>query len=309
MKKGTVAVRLEGGIGDHIMGMRLLYFIKKRYPYHKIIGYSDSGGNQAQLEVAQMSPFLSDVIAVYHKKRAAVDTWGRLENIEKKYIDMMNSSDAFFDTWENTFFIPQAKALNVPFFEILTRRPELEVSKKDNVKAYRILNHYKNSIFIGLDVSKHRLHFLSRHKEVVLEFIKELLKNPKVIILNFYISNFQFSHWPKASAIKREMFVARESTKIGELWNIDKRVIPIVDFPVAVVAALIKRCRYYIGVDNGLKHLAWALGIPHSFFIPAMPSVPFVMRYMPDFHRSLLFNCSKNDFLMHLLEALRIIDE
>ena len=93
------------------------------------------------------------------------------------------------------------------------------------------------------------------------------------------------------------------------MWNVDKRVIPIVDSPIAVVAALIKRCKYYIGVDNGLKHLAWALGIPHSFFISDTPSVPFVMRYMPDFHRSLLFNCAKDDFLIHLFEALRVINE
>ena len=78
----------------------------------------------------------------------------------------------------------------------------------------------------------------------------------------------------------------------------------MVDFPISVVAALIKKCSYFIGVDNGIKHLAWALGITHTFFTPDVSKdYHYVLRWIPDYHRHLLFNYAKKDFLRHLQEA------
>jgi hypothetical protein len=134
-----------------------------------------------------------------------------------------------------------------------------------------------------------------------------LLENPKVVILNFYISSYQFPHWPRALGMDREAQTAKESLKIGELWNIDERVIPMVDFPISMVAAFLERCRFFLGVDNGIKHLAWAMGIPHTFFESGFPKTSFILRWMPDFHRLLLFNCSRQDLLRHLSDARRHI--
>ena len=162
-------------------------------------------------------------------------------------------------------------------------------------------------IFVGLDISKHDLLTLTQSRGVILKFIKGLLKNPKVIILNFYVSNYKFPHWPRVLSMEREAQVGGESLKSGELWNIDERVIPMVDFSVSMVAAFLERCSYFIGVDNGIKHLAWAMEIPHTFFGPSLPKDSFILRWMPDFHRFLLFNCSRQELLRHLLDAEKYI--
>lgn len=297
-------MRLEGGIGDHILGMRLLCFIHKRYPQHKIIGYSDAGGSQVQLEVARMSPFFSEVIPVYQKKKfPTISTWGSLKNIEKKYLEMMHSAEIFFDAWGQTFFLEASRILNIPFYEILSHRPELIVPNRFKIEASKILSPYKGYACVGLDISKHNFRFLSRNKENIFKFIKELLKNPRVIILNFYTSNYKFPHWPRALAIGREEWSARESAKIGQLWNINRRVIPLVDFPISMVAALLKKCCYFIGVDNGIKHLGWALGVPHSYFYHCVHNVNDILRWMPDYERHLFFNCYQQELKRHLSEA------
>jgi hypothetical protein len=45
--KRFVAVRLEGGLGDHILGMRVLRFVRDRYPRHEIVALSDAHGLSA----------------------------------------------------------------------------------------------------------------------------------------------------------------------------------------------------------------------------------------------------------------------
>ena len=49
------AVRLEGGLGDHILGMRLLQFVRRRYPGHLMVVYCDCGGYRSQLEAGAKS--------------------------------------------------------------------------------------------------------------------------------------------------------------------------------------------------------------------------------------------------------------
>ena len=70
------------------------------------------------------------------------------------------------------------------------------------------------------------------------------------------------------------------------------------------MAALINRCRYFVGLDNGIKHLAWALGVPLTLLYPMYPSTDNIVRWLPDIHRMLLFDCSDDDLEMHLTDAL-----
>lgn len=303
-RKGTIAVRLEGGLGDHLLGMRLLYFIKERFPRHKIIAYSDASGGVPQMEAAKMSPLLSEVIPVYHKKAfPTVTTWGSLENIEDRYLRLMRSADLFFDAWGQSFFLDASRILDTSFNSILARPPEISVPKEARLKAAGIFNRYPGCKFVGLDVSKHGLATLKKNKGAVQYFIRVLLKDPKVIILNFYLSKHKFPHWPRALGMQREAQGLKESVKTGELWNIDERVLPVVDLPITSVAAMLERCGYFIGVDNGLKHLAWALGVPHTFFEDRMPTNYFIWRWMPNFNRMLLFSALPGEVAGHLSYA------
>lgn len=307
----SISIRLEGGIGDHILGLRILPFIRQRYQRHKIIAYSDCGGHQSPLEIARLSPFLAEVIPVYHEKNSLSPTnWGNLHNIQKKYLDMMFAANLFIDTWGHTLFLNQSRMLRVNPNKILSHIPKLVIPYRFKIEALRFLSQFRGSIFVGFNVSKHGLDlFQSRQVRGIIEnFIKGLLKNPKVIILNFYTSSYEFPHWPKSQRLIREKKFNKECIEVGELWNIDTRIIPVIDFPITMVAALLKQCSYFIGVDNGIKHLAWALRIPTTYFMPFEElDVYFKLRWMPDYENCLFLNCSKEDFLKRLLVAKKIL--
>src|SRR6266498_396583 len=94
----TVAVRLEGGLGDHVLGMRVLPFVHRSFPKHQIIVYSDAAGHAGQLQVAAMSPIVASVVPVQSrpKDRTVV---GRLENVRPQDLTRMFSADVFIDGW------------------------------------------------------------------------------------------------------------------------------------------------------------------------------------------------------------------
>ena len=33
----SIAIRLEGGLGDHILGVRVLSFVRAKYPHHDLV--------------------------------------------------------------------------------------------------------------------------------------------------------------------------------------------------------------------------------------------------------------------------------
>jgi len=307
-EKKSISIRLEGGIGDHILGLRILLFIRQRYPHHKIIAYSDCAGHQSPLEIARLSPFLTEVIPVYHKKNCVTTSnWGSLNNIQKKYLDMMFAADLFFDTWGKNLFIEASRMLGIHYDKILSQRPRLVIPSRFKIEAVKFLSQFQGCSFVGLSVAKYDLKFLQNNRQVIQNFIKELLRNPKVTILNFYTLSYEFPHWPKSRRLGREKIFNEECIEVGELWNINRRVIPVVDFSISMVAALLERCSYFVGVDNGIKHLAWALGIPLTYFVPFNMDAYFKLRWMPDHKECLLFNCSKEDFSKHLLKAKRVL--
>jgi hypothetical protein len=119
--RNTIAVRLEGGLGDHILGLRVLRFLRRRYPRHEIIGYSDSGGYRPPLEAASMSPYFNRVLPV---ARLPVDddNWGELSAVLPEWLAAMHSAEIFVDGWTSKMFVEAALVLDVPVFDILAER-------------------------------------------------------------------------------------------------------------------------------------------------------------------------------------------
>jgi radical SAM protein with 4Fe4S-binding SPASM domain len=147
--------------------------------------------------------------------------WGELKNVRKRDLEMMMSAGVFFDAWGGDHFITASGILEVPFYRILAQIPELIVPPECKREASAFLRPYKNKIIVGLNIAKHPLGFYKKNREAALRFITELLKDPRVVILNFYTSGYKFSHWPRALSVMREEESARESLKTGGLWNID----------------------------------------------------------------------------------------
>jgi hypothetical protein len=307
------AVRLEGGLGDHILGLRLLPFISRRYPNHHIIVYSDSGANRAQLDIVRLSPYVREVVPVFRiLERVTKHNLWHLDNLRPQDIELMRSADVFFDAALWSFFVPQSKVLGVPFYDILASRPELRIPQNARSQARDLLGEPEGLKYIGLNLSKYGAQFIHNQRSALRAFLRSLMTGPATRVLNIFSRSTDFPHWPEPERSQRRKISREESEVISELSSWDERIIPIVDQPIAVVAALLEMCRYFVGVDNGIKHLAWALGISHTLILPHVSDfnrpenvheITFVLHWIPDFDRTLALNCA-DQVAIHTREAI-----
>ncbi len=302
----SIAVRLEGGIGDHILGLRLLPFIRQAHPKRPIIVYSDAGGNPEQLEVAHLSPFVSHVIPVLSRDPSTITekNMGELEALGKAFLDQIETSHLFFDAWGDGYFLEASRQLGVSPWEILAHRPELRIPASAKNDASQRLDAWRGHQFVGLNLSKFGVIFLKYAIEKLLPFFEALLANPKVVILFFFRTSFDFPHWPKGLRNLRKGVSKEEVLVYEALCQTYPRMVAIRDAPLTSVAAMLQGCRYFIGVDNGIKHLAWALNVPRTLICPELPPLDETLRWIPDYHRTLPMDNPDQTLKAHIEDAL-----
>ncbi len=287
--KGTVAVRFEGGLGDHLLAMRVLPFIHRRYPAHDIVVYSDSGAHTTPMQVTAMSPYVTRVVPI--RANSPERTVAALcpEDLAK-----LHSADVFIDAWGETMFADASVTLNVPMFEILACRPELLVPASATRAAATLLSKYQGARFIGLNLTTHGAVLLRCYRDRIMQVLTTLLDQPQVTMLNIFTSRYDFPHWPEPFRSQRRGQSLDDAELQRGLCAMSARIVPCADLPITTVAALLQNCCYFIGVDNGIKHLAWALGTPLTYFHVGRPRMRHVLRWMPDFHRMLPFDSSED---------------
>lgn len=301
----TIAVRLEGGIGDHILGLRLLPFVRQKHPQAHITLYSDAAGSPVQLSIAQLCGEANEVLSLHRPTETLrMETMGSLETLPPAARQKLAAADYFYDAWGGGFYLDAARALKVPFYTILAQRPTLHIPPSATQAANQHLGPYNDAIFIGLNLSKYGAEWLNHYAEKLYTFIGRLLEHPKVIVLNFFTQQFDFSHWPTPQRLQRQHLAISEVQRIAQFSQRHERLVPIVDLPIHTVAAMLQRCQYFIGVDNGIKHLAWALRVPLTSFMQELPDLSFALRWSPDYHRVLSINCSTEELETRIDEAL-----
>jgi hypothetical protein len=288
-RRRMISVRLEGGLGDHVLGMRVLSFTRDRFPNHEVIAWSDAAGQQGQLQIAAMSPFISRVIPI-RSTPPNHEAVGRLENVHPKDLAIMLAADLFVDAWGGDMFTSAAIALQVPVFEILRSRPQLVAPPTAEREAEALTGRFPSAVFVGLNLTKYGADFLEHHRGQLMRLFERVLKLPDVIILNFFTSGHEYAHWPEPARTSRRELSRREAAVVASFVRCSERIVPVIDRPLGIVVSLLKRCRYFIGVDNGIKHIAWALDIPHTFFVAERPKLLGTLRWMPDVHRMLTLN-------------------
>lgn len=298
-------VRLEGGIGDHVLGLRVLPFVRQRFPRHPLVLMSDCGGHAVQAAVAAMSPLADEVVIGRHRDRVGdLTQMGRLENLDEQSLALIKGAHAFIDTWGNKFFLEAASLLQVPFLEILSSRAELVPPAAAEEAATRFLEPYAGQVVIAMSLSKYGRNLLAGYWEPLLApLLGRILADPRVVILNLFSTGFAFPQWPLDVARYRESLVEEEVSLLRTMSTVHERIIPAVDLDIGLVAALLRRSAYFIGVDNGLKHLAWAFAVPRTVLHPDLPDISFALRWMPDVHRLLPFSASQKQVLAHAQHA------
>ncbi|MGE0260042.1 MAG: glycosyltransferase family 9 protein [Alphaproteobacteria bacterium] len=295
---------MSGGIGDHLLNMRILHFIRQRFPDDVIVAYSDANGGEAQLAVARLSPDADRVVAV--RLRAPPETvgaMGRLENLDPAALSEMRAADLFIDTWSNDFFLAESCWLGVPVYDILASRPHLTLPEAAHQEAAQLLTRWPEARFLIINLTKYGPNWLNQALGVLRPMLEELLADPRVVILAPVATRFSFDHWPAAERAWREKAIVAELGCIRSMGDWHERIAILPDLPIAVIAALLKRASYFIGVDNGIKHLAWALDVPRTVLMPTMPDAHFAMCYCPDLHRLLLLDAGAGMWALHFAEA------
>jgi hypothetical protein len=301
----SVSVRLEGGLGDHILGMRILRFVRDRYPHHDIVAFSDSRGLRAPVEIATMSPLVSRVVPISHgvAPNTHADRRG-LETIRLPDLQLMLSGDLVIDTFGEKMLAAASLALDVPIFEVLAHRPELVAPPHANEEATRLLATHNGAFIVGVHLAKYGGALLRRNEAVIIHVLRQLLRHPSVVILNMFSSRREYVGCSESQRMTRQQGLLEEISFLEYLCTVSDRILPCVNLPLATIVALIRRCRYFIGLDNGIKHIAWALGVPRTVFFPGKPSLWHVLRWIPDVHRMLPFDCTNAALESHIAAAV-----
>jgi hypothetical protein len=284
--------------------MRLLRFVRERFPRDEIVVYSDANGGDAQLDVARLSPDADRVVrALPRAPIASADAMGRLENLDPIVLAEMRGADLFLDAWGHGFFLAESCWLGIPFYEILASRPRLAIPEAARRDAARMLERWPEGRFLIINLMKHGANWLDRALGVLRPVLEDLLTDPRVVVLAPVATRFSFSHWPEAERGHRERAAAAGlgGTRWMAEWH--ERIVVLPDLPIAVVAALIERAGYFVGVDNGIKHLAWALDIPRTVLMATAPDTRFALRWCPDLHRVLLLGADAAMLQVHFAEA------
>ncbi len=268
--------------------------------------HSDAAGSAAQLEVALMCPYADEVRQLHHRPGAVkYETMGQLENLREEDLQVLREADHFFDAWGATYYLAAARSLGVPVYEVLARLPELQPDPEAVRQSVSILAPYEGHKLVGMNLCKYGSTFLSCAARLR-ELLDGILADENVTVLNLYQTDFNYGHWPGDIADARRAAALEDREVCEQINQWHSRIVPLTDLPLPVATAIIQRCAYYIGVDNGIKHIAWALGVPLTLYAPDMPPHgEFVLRWIPDFHRLLTASCSDAELATHL-DAARL---
>lgn len=233
-----ISVRLEGGLGDCLLGARFIPAIKELYPNAEITAFIDSEGKTFQKEVlSYLYPSLFKELTVIPTKKHK-ELWinsqfgeenmiGFIENVPAEYMRQMISYDIFYD-----LHVDSLKFTNYDFnwASFFKRFPKPEISAKKSAENKYICLH------LASDTSN--AHVLQQW--YIDSLITELLKlNIKLKIISTLNTNYKYKN-----------FLDNPNIQIINEENITK------------ICDLILNSSGFIGVDSGFKYIGYAGNIP-----------------------------------------------
>lgn len=234
-----ISVRLEGGLGDHLLGNRFIPAILEKYPNSEIHAFSDSEGNVFQKEavLAGYSKFYNSFTVIGSKKYKPfwVDCqfgqdnyYGALENVPDSTRSAMEGFDRFYD-----LHIDSLKWVDYDFdwLRYFYFFPKPDITDKydgELPKEYAVF-HLVSETSVG-----HRLE--KWYIEGLINKVKEAI--PCVII---------------------------STPKTNHFFNGIKDV-TIVNTSVSKIYDIISRAKILIGTDSGFRYIGYGCGIPTLTF-------------------------------------------
>jgi hypothetical protein len=255
----NISVRLEGGLGDCLLGNRFVCAIKEKYPDSSITAYIDSEGETFQKQGLEiLYPSYYKEIKVIQKKKYK-DFWvncqfgldkyiGALENVPDDIRAEMESYDKFYD-----LHIDSLKWCNFDFDWMRYYRffPKPDLNKITPTEDYIIFHLVSNSKNV------HRL-----EQEYINNLIKETSSFCKVKLICTSNVRFFYSKFENDSRV--------------DILNGDLK-----DVFLAISGA---KCMF--SIDSGLKYVGYAYDIPtlcmgRQVAHPHFPYLSHQIRWMP----------------------------
>ena len=246
MLRPTVSIRLEGGIGDHLLANRFVGAIKEKHPDAQLNFYSDTENNHKQINLlkhAWPSIYTNNncrVIESRKSKNFKVKTqFGEeiynchLDNIPDEYNRLFNDSDYFYN-----LCIDNLDWLNYTFdwkrYFYFFPRPEINIKLPDIKDSY-ILTH-----LLPRPNSDHNI-----EQWYAIELIKKLLKSGKQVVS---VCQTEYMNFYK------------------DIVDLNDPNFKLTDCSLEEFFILSQACSAFIGVDSGLRYFPLHYGKPTYVF-------------------------------------------
>jgi ADP-heptose:LPS heptosyltransferase len=233
----NIAVRLEGGLGDCLLGNRFVSAIKDKYKNAQVTAYIDSEGKTFQKEALEiLYPSMYKEIKVIPNKKYkefwvdcqfGIDNYyGALENVPDNIRNEMESYDKFYD-----LHIDSLKWTNYDFdwlrYFYYFPRPEIDFKNKYNQK------------YVIFHLASNNLKNAHRMEEWYIEhLISKVSQDYKCLI----ISTKETRHFLQ---------------KLEKINNTQ-----LVEGGLEEISSLINFASCFVCIDSGLKYIAHACSVP-----------------------------------------------
>lgn len=235
----NIAVRLEGGAGDCLLGHRFSVAIKEKYPNSQITAYIDSEGKTFQKEMIEClyPSFYKEIRIIPNKKykqfwvdcQFGTDNYyGALENVPDEIRQEMESYDKFYDLHIDSL---KWTGYDFDWLRYFKFFPKPELNTVNDRSKYIVL-HLVSSTSVG-----HRL-----EDWYITKIINLLSKDNKCVIISTPDTNHFYD----------------------EVKNISN--VEIFNGSIKNVCEIISNAEAMIATDSGFRYVAYGYGIPTLTF-------------------------------------------
>jgi hypothetical protein len=239
----NIAVRLEGGLGDHLLGNRFIHAIKDKYPSSNLHVFSDTENNPNSINVLKAlfpNIYNNTTVVGYRKdKNYKINSMfgeesypAHIDNLPDDTLQAIKNCDIFYD-----LHIDGLKWLNYDFdwlrYYHFFPRPQIELKQKYNEKYIMAHLYARPDSPYNLD-QRYVIDLLTKLSEI---------KNQKIVIVT----------------------MEQHKDYYQDLFNNPNIIIDTSDnvFEIFQIAA---GCSAFIGIDSGVRYIPYHFSKPTFVF-------------------------------------------
>lgn len=239
--KSKIGIRLEGGLGDHLLGNRFVHAIKEKYPTNELHIFSDTENNPNSINVLQnLFPGIYKNLTVLGKRKdpnyKIHSIFGEeaypahINNLPEQFLQNIKSYDKFYD-----LHIDGLKWTKYDFdwlkYYYFFPTPEIELISPYNGQYIMAHLYARPNSPYNLD------------QKYVVSLLKNLALNNKVVVIT----------------------TQEHKNYYQEVFDVENIII---DFSSNVIDVfkIASKCDLFIGIDSGIRYIPYHFSKPVFVF-------------------------------------------